>query len=57
MGKVYEMEKYIEPEMEIIEFDVEDIITTSDVISNPGGGSDWDIGGGFGWEEEGEEPW
>lgn len=38
------MEKYLDPEMEIIEFDTEDIITTS----NP------DIG--VGWEEE-EEPW
>ena len=51
------MEKYFEPEMEIIEFEAEDIITTSDVSLNPDGGSDWDIGGGFGWEEEEEEPW
>ena len=51
------MEKYIKPEMEIIEFEAEDIITTSDISLNPGGGSGWDIGGGFGWEEEDEEPW
>lgn len=42
------MEKYMEPEMEIIEFEAEDIITTS--------GINWNPGGGFGWEED-EEPW
>lgn len=43
------MEKYFDPEMEIIEFEAEDIITTS------GGGYDTDDG--FGFEEEDEEPW
>lgn len=43
------MEKYVEPEMEIIEFETEDVITTSGLI--------WEPDGGFGWEEEEEEPW
>lgn len=46
--KVFEVENYIDPEMKIINFEVEDIITTS--------GGNWNPGGGVGWEEE-EEPW
>ena len=42
------MEKYFDPEMEIIEFEAEDIITTSGGTS--GGGYDPD--GSLGWEEE-----
>lgn len=47
------MEKYLDPEMEIIEFETEDIITTSGNETLPG---DNDFGG-VGWEEEDEEPW
>ena len=45
------MEKYFDPEMEIIEFETEDIITTS------GGGTLHDPDEWLGWEEEDEEPW
>ena len=45
------MEKYFDPEMEIIEFETEDIITTS------GGGTLPDPDEWLGWEEEDEEPW
>lgn len=50
------MEKYIDPEMEIIEFAVEDIITTSGGTPVPTIPISTTSGGGFGWEEE-EEPW
>ena len=37
------MRKYLKPAMEMEEFDVEDIITVSDI---PGGGTQSDIGSG-----------
>lgn len=46
------MEKYLDPEMEIVEFEAKDIITTSGGNWKPDSNPD----GGFGWEEE-EEPW
>ncbi len=51
------MEEYFDPEMEIIEFDAADIITASGGISTGTTGGGWDPDGGFGWEEEEEEPW
>lgn len=41
------MEKYVKAEMEVIEFETEDVITTSGFNHDDGG---------FGWEEE-DEGW
>lgn len=41
------MEKYVTAEMEVIEFETEDVITTSGI-----GGSSTIPGDGAGWEEE-----
>ena len=51
------MEKYLDPEMEIVEFEAKDIITTSAPNWKPDGNPDGNPDGGFGWEEEEEEPW
>lgn len=35
------MRKYIRPEMEIVEFDEEDVIVTSGETGNPDNGNEW----------------
>lgn len=37
------MRKYIKPEMEIVEFEAEDVIVTSGETGNPDNGNEWGV--------------